>query len=196
MPLARLPVPFDHPDWLFELKYDGFRALAYVDHGQVRMVSLKRNIYKSFSGLCNGIASELAERTAVLDGEIVYLDGDGRPQFYSLLRRRGPQQFAAFDLLWLDGRDLRMLPLVERKRRLRGILHGSNCLLYVDHLERTGSDFHRVACDHDLEGIVAKRKDGMYTPEATTWVKIKNPYYSQAEGRRQLFEKRARGMVG
>jgi len=188
--LARLHAPFDHPDCLFELKYDGFRALAYVDHGQVRMVSRKGNVHKSFSALCNAVGAELAGRAAVLDGEIVYLDDDGRPQFYSLLRRRGPQRFAAFDLLWLDGRDLRMLPLMERKRRLRALVHGSGCLMYVDHIERAGADFYRVACEQDLEGILAKRKTGFYTPEATTWVKIRNPQYSQIEGRRELFEKR------
>src|SRR5205807_8768683 len=68
-----------------------------------------------------------------------------RPQFYSLLRRRGPQRFAAFDLLWLDGRDLRMLPLLERKRHLRALIHADACLRYVDHIERAGTDFYRVA---------------------------------------------------
>ena len=65
MPLARLHAPFDHPAWLFELKFDGFRALAYVDHGRVRLVSRKGNAYKSFSGLCDSIAFELAGREAV-----------------------------------------------------------------------------------------------------------------------------------
>ena len=63
----------------------------------------KGNVYKSFLGLRDAIAIDLAGREAVLDGEIVYLDGDGRPQLYSLLQRRGPQRFAAFDLLWVDG---------------------------------------------------------------------------------------------
>ena len=92
MPLARLPEPFDHPDWIFELKYDGFRALAHLENGAIEA------------------------KTAVLDGEIVYLGKDGRPEFYSLMRRRSPQHFYAFDLLWLDGRDLRQL--MERKRML------------------------------------------------------------------------------
>jgi len=110
---------------------------------------------------------------------------------YSLLRRRGPHRFAAFDLLWLDGRDLRMLPLLERKRRLRALIDAhASCLLYVDHIEGGGADFYRLACEQDLEGVVAKLKIGPYTPEATTWVKIRNPTYSQAEGRWNLFEKR------
>ena len=117
-------------------------------------------------------------------------DNGGSP--YSPFRSRGPQRFAAFDLLWLDGRDLRTLPLVERKRRLRALIGDSGYLLYVDHIEGAGTDFYRAACEQDLEGIVATRKDGLYTAEATTWVKIRNPQYSQAEGQRELFEKRVR----
>lgn len=195
MPLARLPVPFDHPDWLFELKYDGFRGLAYIEGGRARLVSRKENTYKSFPGLCASIAAELGKREAVLDGEIVYLDDAGRPQFYSLLRRRGPQRFVAFDLLWRDGRDLRMRPLLERKRCLRELIGSDSSVVYVDHIDGAGVDFYRLACDQDLEGIVAKLKGGLYTPEATTWVKIKNPQYSQAEGRRELFEGRVRAQA-
>ena len=86
------------------------------------------------------MAAELSGREVVLDGEIVYLDGDGKPQFYSLLRHRGPQRFVAFDLLWMSGRDLRMLPLVERKRRLRALVHGNSTspILYADHVDRQG----------------------------------------------------------
>src|SRR5947207_14740620 len=102
MPLARLHAPFDHPEWLFELKSDGFRGLAYFEAGKLRLVSRKGNTYEAFPGLCASLAAELGECAAMLDGEIVYLDGDGWPQFYSLLRRRGPQRFIAFDLLWLD----------------------------------------------------------------------------------------------
>ena len=75
MPLARLHAPFDHPDWLFELKYDSFRALTYCDRGQVRVVSRKENTYESFAGLRDSMAEALGDREAVLDGEIVYLDG-------------------------------------------------------------------------------------------------------------------------
>jgi bifunctional non-homologous end joining protein LigD len=189
MPLARLPVPFDHPDWLFELKYDGFRALAYVDNGNVQFVSRKGNIYKSFANLCAALAQTLTH--AVLDGEIVNIGSDGKPQFYDLLTRRSPQQFVAFDVLWHDGRDLRNLPLIERKRILRRIIPKETpCLLYADYIEARGVAMFRRVCEMDLEGIVAKRKDGLYTPEETTWVKIRNPHYSQMEGRRELFEKR------
>ena len=122
MPLARLPAPFDHPDWLFELKYDGFRALAYVTPQRCELISRKGNVYKSFARLCDGIANALA-CDAVLDGEIVHLDAQGKPQFYQLLRRRSPQYFVA---VWLRGRDLRMLPLIERKRGLSQLLRGAS----------------------------------------------------------------------
>jgi hypothetical protein len=112
MPLARLAEPFDHADWIFELKYDGFRALARIESGQCRLISRNRNAFKSFAGLCAGIGAAICGE-AILAGEIVYLDRDGVPRFYDLMRRRGPQCFYVFDLLWLDGGDLRELPQLE-----------------------------------------------------------------------------------
>lgn len=107
------------------------------------------------------------------------------------MRGRTPHS-AAFDLLWLDGRYLRPLPLIERKHLLRRLIPGRpSPLLYVDHVAHTGVDLYDAVCARDMEGIVAKRSDGAYTPEATTWVKIKNPAYSQAEGRADFFDARA-----
>ena len=83
---------FDHPDFIFELKHDGFRALAFVDHEGTRLVSRRRNVYRSFPRLCEAIHAEV-KFEAVLDGEIVCLDSEGRPQFYGLLRRRGNPVF-------------------------------------------------------------------------------------------------------
>ena len=95
-----------------------------------------------------------------------------------------------------------MLPLIKRKRGLAQLLRGASTawsdpqansapapLVYADHIDSNGTRLFQLACDEDLEGIVAKRKDGLYTPEETSWVKIKNPAYSQMEGRRELFEK-------
>jgi ATP-dependent DNA ligase len=104
--------------------------------------------------------------------------------------RRSPQQFIAFDILWFNGRDLRKTPLMERKRVLRKIVPVCSTILYADHIGGAGREFYRAICDMDLEGIVAKWKDGLYTPEATTSVKIKNLNYSQGEGRRDLFQRR------
>ena len=185
MPLARLHAPFDHPDWIFELKYDGFRALAYVDSGRCSLVSRNGNAFKTFPDLCAGLASAIRGQ-AVLDGEIVHLDPAGVPQFYALMRRRKPQHFYAFDLLWLNGRDLRGLPLVRRKQMLKTLVQPP--ALYVSHVEQHGSPLFAAACSNDLEGIVAKLAKGRYEPDATTWVKIKNRAYSQAEGRAEFFE--------
>lgn len=189
MPLARLHAPFDHPDWVFELKYDGWRALAYVDNGSCRLVSRRGNAFKRFADLCAVIAAAVPAK-AVIDGEIACLDGDGKPQFYELMRRKMAPTFCAFDLLWLNGRDLRALPLLERKRALRRILRLP--LLFVDHIEARGVDLFKAACEQDIEGIVAKLAHGRYEPEATTWVKIKNRAYSQAEGREDFFDVRVR----
>lgn len=191
MPLARLAAPFDHRDWVFELKLDGFRALAYIEDGGARLVSRNGNAFKSFPELTAAIGPALGCRNAVLDGEIVYLGRDGKPQFYPLLHRRGPQHFFAFDLLWLDGRDLRGLPLLERKRVLRDIIpRAPGSVLYVDYVAERGVDLFRAVCEGDMEGIVAKRGDGLYTPDETSWVKIKNRDYSQNVGRREWFEER------
>jgi bifunctional non-homologous end joining protein LigD len=115
----------------------------------------------------------------------------GQPRFYDLMRRRSPQHFYAFDLIWHDREDLRTLPLIERKRRLRALIPPQPCaVLYVDHVKRAGTDLFRAVCDRDMEGIVAKLANGPYTPEQTSWVKIKNRTYSQVEGRADFFDSR------
>src|SRR3954454_15635047 len=104
--------------------------------------------------LCDGLKIDLCGRSTLLHGEIVYLDADGRPQFYDLLRRRDPVYYYAFDLLELDGDDLRSLPLIERKSKLRSIVHPScSRLLYAGHIEGRGSELYREVCRRDLEGI-------------------------------------------
>jgi bifunctional non-homologous end joining protein LigD len=189
-PLQRVPAPFSHPDWLFEIKWDGFRALAYIEEGQCRLLSRNRNEFKSFPALSLMMPLEFRGRSAVLDGEIVCLDGDGKPNFRDLLFRRGEPRFIAFDTLWNDGRDLRNLPLVERKNRLRGLMPvGSERLLYCDHIDEDGHELFRLACEHDLEGIVAKRKFGPYSSEKSDWLKIRNSQYSQSINREELFER-------
>jgi hypothetical protein len=187
MPLARFDAPFEHPDWIFEPKLDGFRAVAYVEGGDCRLVSRNRNAFKTFEPLAQAVAQELAGRSAILDGEIVRPGLDGRPMFYELMRRRGPFCFYAFDLLWLDGSDLRDRPLLERKRLLRKLLpRRPKSVLYVEHAA-SGTELFQVICDRDMEGVVAKKASARYTPEATTWVKIKNRHYSQAAGRQDFF---------
>jgi bifunctional non-homologous end joining protein LigD len=95
--------------------------------------------------------------------------------------------FYAFDLLWLNGHDLRKLPLIERKQRLKEVMMEANSptLLYADYVEELGRDFFRMICDKDLEGIVAKPRASLYDKRAK-WVKSKNPTYTQAVGRHEL----------
>src|SRR5215468_24809 len=177
------------PSEIFEPKMDGFRAVAYVEGGTCRLVSRNWHAFKTFGPLAQAIAQELAGRSAILDGEIVHPGPDGRPMFYELMRRRGPFCFYAFDLLWLDGRDLRDRPLLERKALLRKLLpRHPKSVLYVEHVA-TGTDLFRVICEQDMEGVVAKQASARYTPDATTWVKIKNPQYSQAAGRNDSFDR-------
>jgi bifunctional non-homologous end joining protein LigD len=122
MPLGRLAEPFNHPDWIFEIKWDGFRSLAFIENGRCRLVSRKGNEFKSFPALNAAVLEECRAKQTVLDGEIVCLDENGVSQFTDLLFRRGEPRFYAFDLLSVNGEDLRYLPLTDRKHRLRGVL--------------------------------------------------------------------------
>ncbi len=108
MPLQRRSLPFDDPDWLFELKYDGYRSLAVIEHGRAQLLSRNGHPFASFSALAESISDRLPNVRAVIDGEICSLDRRGRPQFKNLLFRRGnPACFFAFDVLTCDGKDLR-----------------------------------------------------------------------------------------
>jgi bifunctional non-homologous end joining protein LigD len=143
MPLARFDSPFEHPHWIFEPKLDGFRAVAYVESGASRLVSRNRNAFKAFEPLAQAIAQDLSGRSTILDGEVVHPGPDGRPIFYELMRRRRPFRFYAFDLLWLDGSDLRDRPLLERKSLLRKLVsRHTKSVLYVEHVA-TGTDLCR-----------------------------------------------------
>ncbi len=104
MPLGRARAPFSHSDWVYEIKWDGFRALAYVEDGVCRLVSRNGNVFKSFAALAAGLPDELRAGAAVLDGEIVCLDSNGKSQFEELLFRRGEVRFQAFLLPQPAGR--------------------------------------------------------------------------------------------
>jgi hypothetical protein len=210
MRLATCPGPFDSPDWIFELKYDGFRALATVRDGECSLVSRNQHEYRAFQPLQSEIA-RLVKRDCILDGEIVCFDAPGRPRFYDLLRRRGTPCFLAFDILELDGRDLKQLPLLQRKAILERVVRDGGRLLRAKYVEARGCDLFRLICAEDHEGIVAKWKHGRYftgdqqpedrriavhassprPAERLTWLKIRNPAYSQMTGRSELFERRA-----
>src|SRR5262245_47902415 len=136
--LSRRAEPFDSSDFIYEIKHDGFRALACLQAGECQLISRNGNVFRGFKDLAEWIGRRF-KANAVLDGEIVVLDEYGRSQFNDLLFRRGVLYFYAFDLLALNGEDLRTLPLMERKARLRKIIRrGRSHLLYVDHIEKKG----------------------------------------------------------
>jgi bifunctional non-homologous end joining protein LigD len=194
-PLVRIPTPFNDPEWIFELKLDGFRAVAYVENRECRLISRNGHSYKTFDPLRAALIKELKVKSAILDGEIVCLDAEGKSQFRPLLFRRCSPVFAAFDILWLNGKDLRELPLVERKQRLQHMVPAASAhVMYVDFIKEKGQELFALACDKDLEGIVGKWASGSYQSDgrSTSWVKIKNPSYSQVEGRADLFEAKGR----
>lgn len=192
MPLSRKPAPFDHPEWIFELKYDGFRSLAIIHGGRCELISRNGHPFNSFSDLRKGLRSPYQGKT-VLDGEIVCLDKRGKPQFNDLLLHPGEPCFLAFDLLMADGKDLRTERLTDRKRELRRLLSKvpASRMQYVEHVEQYGKALFDRVCKLDLEGIVAKHGHEPYItqPQQTTWFKIRNRNYSQMEGREKLFER-------
>jgi len=156
MRLRLVKEPFDNPDYIFELKHDGFRATVFIESGECRLVS--RNLKNlRFESLKVALA-RLTVRNAILDGEIVCLDENGVSRFNRLLGRKAEPILYAFDLLWLDGKDLRRLPLIERKSRLAHLVNSSNCerLLFAQHVEGEGKKLFAEICSRDLEGIVAK----------------------------------------
>jgi bifunctional non-homologous end joining protein LigD len=179
--------PFDDPEWLFEFKYDGFRALCHIEQGRCRFVSRNGNLLSRFEALGDQVAAVLDVDDAIIDGEVIVVDETGRPQFYELLRVPRSANYVAFDILWLNGTDLRALPLDERRRRLQGILpKGSPIVSEALFVEGRGRELFKLMCANDLEGIVAKRLADPYGGRFR-WLKIKNPDYSQKEGRAELF---------
>ena len=141
-----------------------------------------------FADLGDQIAASLDVSDAILDGEVIAADETGRPQFYDLLRHTRAPAYVAFDLIWLNGADLRPLPLTERRRHLQNALPtGSPIMPEALSITGKGHKLFDLICANDLEGIVAKRlKDGYGSH--TRWLKIKNRSYSQNEGRRELFD--------
>jgi bifunctional non-homologous end joining protein LigD len=186
MPLKRVREAFDHPDWLYEIKHDGFRCLAYIEDRQCRLMSRRANVFKRFTGLVHSLPSEVRARDAILDREIICLAPDGRSIFNRLFTTRARPHFAVFDVLWLNGTDLRDQPLRERKLHLRRLIRNdARHIVYVDHVRRRGVDLFALACQNDLEGIVAKRAAGPYVSHkrVTNEIKIKNPNYRQTTDR-------------
>ncbi len=178
--------PFSDPDWLFEIKWDGIRAVTFLEDGHVRLQSRTgRDITGQYPDL-RDIAKHVDAVTAVLDGEIVVLDEDGRSNFERLqsrmnvrspsaeLVKQAPVIYYVFDLLYCDGQDLRQTPLIERKEFLRRVLRPRPPVVYADHQLEKGKELMEQAEQHGLEGIIGKRLRSAYTEDRShSWLKFK-----------------------
>jgi bifunctional non-homologous end joining protein LigD len=191
--LSRRSEPFDSDQFIYELKIDGFRALAHLRDGRGELISRNGNVFRGFSDLGTWLAEHIRVESAVIDGEIACVDESGRPTFRDLLFRQRQSIFVAFDLLYLNGRDLRALSLLERKATLKKLIRRKlPRLLYLDHVESDGILLFEQIVAMDLEGMVCKRKDSPYKATekpSPHWIKVKNSRYSQLEGREELFER-------
>lgn len=170
--------PFTDSEWQFELKLDGYRTLAYLNDGEVDLRSRKNN---SFNKQFDTIQKALAEWNinAVVDGEVVVLNEEGRPDFNKIqlwdTQRQGHLVYYVFDLLWIDGLNIMDEPLYLRREILKQVMPESGIIRFSDHIDDIGNDFFEIAKKNNLEGIIAKKKDSIYIPDsrAKTWLKIK-----------------------
>src|SRR5215467_10132115 len=178
--------PFSDPNWLFEIKWDGVRTLARIEDGALKLVSRNGiDVTKQYPELAE-LPKILSAREAILDGEIVALDENGHSGFARLQQRmhvrapaptlvaQVPVTYYLFDLLYLDGYDLRHVPLLQRKEFLRILLHGGNHVRFSDHQMEQGKELYELAGANGLEGIIGKRADSVYSEgRSNAWVKIK-----------------------
>ena len=177
--------PFSGKDWLFEIKWDGFRAIAYVNQTLSLRSRNQKELKYNFPEL-----QELTQPTGnvVLDGEIVVVK-EGKPDFQALLERgqatspveielqakRSPVVYVVFDILEKDGVSLVDLPLTERKEILKKSVKEGKHVLLSDFVEEKGEAYYRVALEKGLEGVMAKKKDSVYEQgvRSGSWLKIK-----------------------
>jgi bifunctional non-homologous end joining protein LigD len=202
--------PFDDPNWLFEIKWDGYRAVSFLENGDVRLVSRNHNDLTARFSELRGLSNSVNAKNAILDGEVVALDDQGRPSFSLMQQRTGlrsqgrqttprrdlPILYFVFDLIYLDGYDLRKVTLEERKRVLREIVTDSEMVRYSDHFAGSGNALFGVAKQKGLEGIIAKKANSCYEERRSReWQKIKITQtvdcviggYTDPEGSRQYF---------
>jgi bifunctional non-homologous end joining protein LigD len=201
---------FDGVEWLFEIKWDGYRAIAFIDGGKVRLVSRNQNDLTPRYPELKDMAKFIGAKTAILDGEVVALDEEGKASFSLMQQRTGfrpggrravgnadvPVLYYAFDLLYLDGYDWRRVPLEERKRKLASLLVAGDAVRYSDHYEKNGKALFEMARQKGLEGIVAKKRASFYEERRSReWLKIKIRHrvecviggYTEPEGSRAHF---------
>jgi bifunctional non-homologous end joining protein LigD len=179
--------PFSSDDWLFEIKWDGIRALAVIEDGTTKLMSRSARSISSEYPEFRNLAKYIRARTAVLDGEIVVLDDKGRSSFQRLQGRFGvqnpseklqadlPVTYYFFDVLYCDGYDVRRSPLIERKQLLQKLVVTDERIRISDHQIGNGVELFEAAISNGLEGLVAKRLSSPY-PEGRTsnWLKFKS----------------------
>jgi len=180
--------PFDDPAWLFEIKWDGYRAVSFIEGGRVRLVSRNQNDLSGRFPELQKLPKFIKANSAILDGEVVALDEKGRPSFSLMQQRTGikaggrrtlaradmPVIYYVFDLLYLDGYDLRRVSLEHRKQKLAEIMTASDILRYSEHYPTQGVALFKAAKEKGLEGILAKRAGSCYEERRTReWLKIK-----------------------
>jgi bifunctional non-homologous end joining protein LigD len=180
---------FDDQQWLCEIKFDGYRAIAFLDGGAVRLASRNQNDLTAAYPELRSIGDSIKARSVILDGEIVALDEQGRPSFGLMQQRTGigagghriqrtrddiPVVYYVFDLLYLDGYNLMQAELEQRKELLASILTQSDLVRYSDHYVGNGKALLKAAAERELEGIVAKRRSSLYVQKRSReWLKIK-----------------------
>lgn len=182
--------PFDDAGSVFEPQYEGIRGFVYSSDTGCEIRLWPDVAFDRLDELGGRIREVLGHRDAVLDGQVVALNAQGKPGFPDLTWGQGFIAFAAFDLLWLDGDDLRPLPLSERKRLLAELLPEDTGPLYkILTLDEFGRALFGAIKKMDLEGVVAKRKADPYRPD-TVWYKIRNPLYGRGNQSTQPFRRR------
>jgi len=201
--------PFDDPEWLFEIKWDGYRAVSFLKDGKARLVSRNQNDLTARYPELHDLPKFIKGENAILDGEIVALDEEGRSSFSLMQQRTGIRQggrrtavrgdipvlYYVFDLLYLDGHDLRRIPLEQRKDLLTQIITAGGPVRFSDHFTQ-GVALFGAAKQKGLEGILAKRRTSFYEERRShEWLKIKITHtlecviggYTKPEGSRQYF---------
>jgi bifunctional non-homologous end joining protein LigD len=202
--------PFDDQNWLFEIKWDGYRAVSFIADGDVRLVSRNQNDLSGRYPELQDLPKFLKATTAVLDGEVVVLDEQGRPSFSLMQQRTGiraqgrqarprhdlPIFYYVFDILYLDGYDLRRVELDHRKWALRQAISDGDIVRFSDHYAGQGVALFNAAKEKGLEGIIAKKRTSCYEERRSQeWLKIKITQtvdcviggYTDPEGARQYF---------
>lgn len=177
--------PFSDKDWIFEIKWDGYRAIAELENGNVNLHSRKNiSFNQKFSPITNSLKK--INNNVILDGEVVVVDKSGKSSFQLLQNYQkngeGNLVYYVFDIIYLDGYDLKSLPLIKRKEILKKFLPDITNIKYSDHIEKEGKAFYETAVQNNLEGIIAKSKKSKYESNKRShdWLKIKTLYRQEA----------------